>query len=711
MEKKSSGTQNKRHLIRIPLIVLSGFPQARSEIYCYGDLLHTVQMSEIYSDSKTFVDMKQKNSTTETLRRFNNMRARTGPNPTKEEIVKPFRKPPPSPSSPERDSNLDLPVFGSLAQHKTSTLTNYSTEAVHPTEIRTSISPSSVVELNTTSVLANYATEAGHSGNDDFTITIGDHLSPVVPEIRMRVRSFVDDNFESGNELITWELEDWKEDPKFLLGILNSDFRSWASDLNALWKNLSRKMDDDVKQNQEQYSIIYVPNGFVIPGGRFREFYYWDSYWIVRGLLLSEMYNTTKGILNNFLSMVNTYGFVPNGGRVYYVERSQPPLLTPMVQQYLHATKDVGFLVDNIDLLEKEYYFWISKRTVDVTKNGKTYRMARYYSKSSGPRPESYREDYQTANNSKTEEERTNLYIEIKSAAESGWDFSSRWFIKNATDKGNLSNIQTHNIIPVDLNAFLYRNAIILAEFFWLLGNKEQTSYYAKEAARWKEAVMEVLWNEEVGVWLDYDIKNGVSRNYFYPSNVAPLWTKCYNEKDKVNISTKVLAYLKNQNIDYYKGGIPTSVGNTGEQWDMPNAWPPLQIIAIQGLAELGLPEAEEAALKMATNWVRANYKGYQKTGEMFEKYDAVNPGAYGGGGEYTVQSGFGWTNGIILELLNTYGRVLQPNDRLRIKKGPPSNRLNYVHRSTDIRIGNKRGVVEWNGFSGEMDDNHGKRS
>nr|CAD7452624.1 unnamed protein product [Timema tahoe] len=605
-------------LVAVLVVIAAGQdlpPPCDSEIYCYGDLLHTVQMSEIYSDSKTFVDMKQKNSTTETLRRFNNMRARTGPNPTKEE-----------------------------------------------THCYTSNLQASGIEPSTSESVARNS----------------DHLTTEA------VRSFVDDNFESGNELITWELEDWKEDPKFLLGILNSDFRSWASDLNALWKNLSRKMDDDVKQNQEQYSIIYVPNGFVIPGGRFREFYYWDSYWIVRGLLLSEMYNTTKGILNNFLSMVNTYGFVPNGGRVYYVERSQPPLLTPMVQQYLHATKDVGFLVDNIDLLEKEYYFWISKRTVDVTKNGKTYRMARYYSKSSGPRPESYREDYQTANNSKTEEERTNLYIEIKSAAESGWDFSSRWFIKNATDKGNLSNIQTHNIIPVDLNAFLYRNAIILAEFFWLLGNKEQTSYYAKEAARWKEAVMEVLWNEEVGVWLDYDIKNGVSRNYFYPSNVAPLWTKCYNEKDKVNISTKVLAYLKNQNIDYYKGGIPTSVGNTGEQWDMPNAWPPLQIIAIQGLAELGLPEAEEAALKMATNWVRANYKGYQKTGEMFEKYDAVNPGAYGGGGEYTVQSGFGWTNGIILELLNTYGRVLQPNDRLRIKKGPPSNRLNYVHRSTD---------------------------
>ena len=126
-------------------------------------------------------------------------------------------------------------------------------------------------------------------------------------------------------------------------------------------------------------------------GGRFREFYYWDTYWIIQGLLLSEMYDTTRGILRNFLSMVDTYGFVPNGGRVYYVQRSQPPLLIPMVDSYVTRTGDITFLENNIELLEKEFQFWVTNRTVTINKNGKEYRLARYYATSHGPRPESYR--------------------------------------------------------------------------------------------------------------------------------------------------------------------------------------------------------------------------------------------------------------------------------------------------------------------------------
>jgi alpha,alpha-trehalase len=126
-------------------------------------------------------------------------------------------------------------------------------------------------------------------------------------------------------------------------------------------------------------------------GGRFREFYYWDTYWIIQGLLLSEMYDTTRGILENILAMVEKYGFVPNGGRVYYVQRSQPPLLIPMVDSYVTQTSNITFLRNNINLLEAEFQFWMTNRTVTVKKNGREYKLARYYAKSQGPRPESYR--------------------------------------------------------------------------------------------------------------------------------------------------------------------------------------------------------------------------------------------------------------------------------------------------------------------------------
>ncbi|XP_063215486.1 trehalase-like isoform X2 [Bacillus rossius redtenbacheri] len=493
---------------------------------------------------------------------------------------------------------------------------------------------------------------------------------------KQQTKVFVDSTFVANDELVYSEPEDWKENPKFLERIRDGNFRQWAFELNALWKNLSRRISDDVKVNPHRHSILYVPNAFIIPGGRFREFYYWDTYWIANGLLLSEMNRTVKGIIGNMLHLVDEYGFVPNGGRKYYLERSQPPMLIPMMGKYLAATSDTTFLRESFKLLEKEYYFWINNRTVDVEKNGKTYRMARYHVFSSGPRPESYREDFMTTQHLKNEVDKTTLYMNLKSGAEAGWDFSSRWFINNGTDEGTIKNLDVMNIIPVDLNAFLYKNALLLSEFSWILGNVEQSLLYMHEAKLWQEAVTDVLWNDDAGVWLDYDLKNNISRNYFYPSNVAPLWTKCYSQEDKVAVSKKVLAYLAAQNITQYAGGVPASLALTGEQWDFPNAWPPLQMLIIQGLAATEVKESQQLAEQLARNWIRANYKGYSQSGDMFEKYDSLIPGRYGSGGEYIVQSGFGWTNGAVLELLNMYGPTVLSSDKptQRIRPSQSSN-------------------------------------
>lgn len=206
-----------------------------------------------------------------------------------------------------------------------------------------------------------------------------------------QLEDFLNENFEpAGSEFEKWEPFDWAKDPKFLDSIMDSDFREWGRQLNNLWKFLGRKMKDDVRENQDLYSIIYVPHPVIVPGGRFREFYYWDSYWIIRGLLLSEMYTTVKGMLGNFFSIVESYGFIPNGGRIYYSKRSQPPLLIPMMKSYLDATNDVAFLKDNIDLMEKEFQHWMTNHTISVEKDGKRYTLARYKDASSGPRPESY---------------------------------------------------------------------------------------------------------------------------------------------------------------------------------------------------------------------------------------------------------------------------------------------------------------------------------
>lgn len=174
-----------------------------------------------------------------------------------------------------------------------------------------------------------------------------------------QIERFVWKNFAEKNELQFFNLTDWQKSPAILEKIKDPDFRQWASDLNGIWKDLSRKIDDKVRLEPNKHSLIYVANPFIVPGGRFKgrylvkssvlllpngyriyaffslflsiEFYYWDSYWVVKGLLLCGMKQTSKGMINNFLSMVDRYGFVPNGGRIYYLMRSQPPLLIPMV--------------------------------------------------------------------------------------------------------------------------------------------------------------------------------------------------------------------------------------------------------------------------------------------------------------------------------------------------------------------------------------------
>ncbi|XP_059469468.1 trehalase isoform X2 [Neocloeon triangulifer] len=478
------------------------------------------------------------------------------------------------------------------------------------------------------------------------------------------IEIFLNNTFDpAGSEFEAWEPSDWKPKPKFLDEIVDPDLKDWGVQLNDLWKLLGRKIKDDVRVHPEQYSIIYVPNPVIVPGGRFREFYYWDSYWIVRGLLQSEMYNTVKGMLSNFLAIVDEFGFIPNGGRIYYSQRSQPPLLIPMMEAYYQQTKDLKFIRDNIGTLEKEIAFWMTNHTVDVDKDGKYYKLAVYGDRSSGPRPESFREDYETAHYFHTDEEREEYYSELKAAAESGWDFSTRWFVLDGTNQGNITNLKTRKIVPVDLNAFLFWDMQIVSDFYHLLGNEERSKFYKDKSETWLEAVTEVLWHEEVGVWLDYDLINEKKRDYFYPSNLAPLFTGCYDKKNEGDIVKGVMKYLQKTNVMVNLGGIPASLEHSGEQWDYPNSWPPLVYIMIYGLDRVDDTFAKELAYEIAERWIRANYKGFKETHAMFEKYDATIPGGYGGGGEYELQLGFGWTNGVIMDLLVKYGDRLTPQE------------------------------------------------
>lgn len=472
------------------------------------------------------------------------------------------------------------------------------------------------------------------------------------------VRQFVTENFEPGDELEEWKAKDFDPNPPFLREITDDALKQFAKDIIGIWPQLARKIKPEVFQEIQKYSIIPVTHGFIVPGGRFREFYYWDSYWIQKGLLLSGMKDTVRGMLNNFLSMVEQYGFIPNGGRVYYLNRSQPPLLTLMISEYIKHTGDLKWLEKNIELIDRELVYWMTNKTVEFEYKNRKYALAHYDSESGSPRPESYIEDIKTCQSHVCETRIKQCYKDLKSGAETGWDFSSRWiFDKNGEFYANLSQIRTRRVIPVDLNAFLAQAFKIQSEFYRLLGNSKMSDFWLSHHLIWKTFLHEVLYDEDEGIWFDLDLELKRHRKGFYPSSFAPLWSNIYGAEKSFakKAGLRAAAYLENMGIMEFIGGVPTSLYHSGEQWDLPNAWPPLQSIVILGLERSGSVHAKQIAQQLANRWLMNNMDVYGKTGMMFEKYNAEAPGVVGGGGEYTVQSGFGWTNGVVLELINEY--------------------------------------------------------
>lgn len=227
-----------------------------------------------------------------------------------------------------------------------------------------------------------------------------------------------------------------------------------------------------------------------------------------------------------------------------------------MLKSYVDYTKDYDFAIESVGLLEREFNYFITKKSVII----KGHRLCRYIDASNGPRPESYREDYTIGSAFDTEEEKENFYSELKAAAESGMDFTSRWFInKNGENIGTLKDLKARSIIPVELNAILYWNAKIISEFYGYAKNATKQKEFETKADEILNAVNEVLWNDELGIWTDYDLINNKSRTYFSPTNLSPLWTNCFNISKRQFIADKVLDYIARLRLDDYPGDVKTN--------------------------------------------------------------------------------------------------------------------------------------------------------
>ena len=420
-----------------------------------------------------------------------------------------------------------------------------------------------------------------------------------------------------------------------------NDYRTSQTDvvkhINGLWEVLKRKSDKPVQGS----SVLTLPNDYIVPGGRFREIYYWDSYFTMLGLKVSKEYDLIENMIKNFAYLIDHYGHIPNGNRTYYLSRSQPPFFSLMVE-LLAGIKGDTIYQTYLPQLTKEYAYWMD-RTAD-TKHA--VRMAdggvlnRYWDRYSIPRQEAYIEDLKLA--PQDPQEQVKVFKHIRSAAESGWDFSSRWF----KDVKRLSTIQTTDLIAVDLNCLLYHLESTIAKGHRL--NKDVlANHFDSLATARKKAILTYCWSEKNNWFVDYNLITNQPSPQLTLAGLHPLFARIA-QPDQVK---SMLPLLEKEFIR--PGGVVTTLHTTGEQWDAPNGWAPLQWMTI-----IGLENYDEKALakSIAERWVNLNKKVFKATGKLTEKYDVVNADKPGGGGEYPTQDGFGWTNGVLLALIHKYG-------------------------------------------------------
>ncbi len=413
--------------------------------------------------------------------------------------------------------------------------------------------------------------------------------------------------------------------------------------LEKLWPALVRKSD----VAEAGSSLLSLPKTYIVPGGRFREIYYWDSYFTMLGLAVSNRYDLIENMLDNFQFLIDTYGHIPNGNRSYYLGRSQPPYFALMVALLQDKMGDRVYK-KYLSAMQKEYNWWMegeskttagnAHRRVVKLKDGSI--LNRYFDDVKAPRQESYLQDVETAKTYSGKDKMA--YTHLRAGAESGWDFSSRWF----ADTVHINTIETADILPVDLNCLLYAYENILSKATAVKGLKSQSLLYQQKANKRKSAILSHFWSSEQHYFFDYQFKDNHLTNRWSLAGVLPLFA---------NIATKEQAGYVKEHIEemFLKdGGVVTTPYHTGQQWDAPNGWAPLQYLTIKGLSDYN---HNTIAKTIADRWMSVNEHVYENTGKMLEKYNVENIHLPSGGGEYPTQDGFGWSNGVYLKLYSLY--------------------------------------------------------
>jgi alpha,alpha-trehalase len=343
--------------------------------------------------------------------------------------------------------------------------------------------------------------------------------------------------------------------------------------IDTLWSVLYRRPE----VNAGQTSLLALPEPYVVPGGRFREVYYWDSYFTMLGLQESGHVALIHSMVDNFAYLIRQYGFIPNGNRSYYLTRSQPPFFSLMVQLLSEEEGELVYL-NNLDVMKKEYQFWM--RGSEATKAGKAFQHV------------------------------------------------------------------TTDLAAVDLNALMYNLELSIAKGCELQGDTTQANVFKQKAASRKLAIRKYFWNAKQGWFVDYNWKKMQPASSMTLAGLYPLFFNLASPEQAKSVAAVT-------ERDFLKAsGLVTTLSRTSQQWDAPNAWAPLQWIGIEGLRKYGFNKLSDT---IGRRWVDLNLSVFKQTGKLMEKYNVIDKDVKAGGGEYPSQDGFGWTNGVLLKLLNRY--------------------------------------------------------
>lgn len=407
--------------------------------------------------------------------------------------------------------------------------------------------------------------------------------------------------------------------------------------LDGLWSQLQRPAD----RPQVDSSLLPLPHSYVVPGGRFREIYYWDSYFTILGLAACGRWQAVRHMVDNFAHLIAHYGHVPNGNRTYYLSRSQPPLFALMVQCLADQYPDEPVLERYRPALVREYDYWM-QGWQNLTQVGQAHRrvlrhpralLNRYWDDAARPRPESYREDRVLAQGFAGDE--AALYRNLRAACETGWDFSSRW-LRVADD---LHSCRTVDIVPIDLNCILVLVEQTLAR---ACAGQAAAALYSERAAARAAVLREHFFCAGRGQFVDCLLPDFSHSERSSLATSWPLFARVASQPQAEQVSATLAR-------DYLRpGGWVTTQLHTGQQWDAPNGWAPLQWVTFRGLQNYG---HQAGATEGAQRWLANNLACFRRTGSFYEKYDVEQPGTIAGGGEYPVQLGFGWTNAVYLLL------------------------------------------------------------